>query len=80
MCVFEEASRRDLKIKPPRMFSIQKQGMDYCQQCKLSAHNTVSNASISKVEGFKNLNFFEMMHLQLKKYLWYKYDDNGVGR
>ena len=80
MCAVEEAARQDLKIKTPRTFSIKQQLMAYCEKCKLTEQNIVSNPEITKVEGCDNLTYFEIMHLQLKNYLWHKYDDNGVGR
>ena len=80
VCAVEEASRRALKIKTPRMFSIKQQGIDYCEQCKLPAHNTLSNTEIRKLEGDENHTCFEIMHLQSNEDLRYKYDDNGVGR
>ena len=70
MCEFEEASRLALNIKTPHMFSIRKQGTDYCEHCNLPAHNTVSNAAISKVEGCDNLTCFESMHLQSSEEFW----------
>ena len=54
--------------------------MAYWEQCKLPAHYTVPNTEIIKVEGYEKLTCFEIMHLKSKEYLWYRYDDNGVGR
>ena len=58
VCTVEKAARRALKINTSIMSSIKKQGMAYCDQCKLSTHNTVSNTAISKVEGCENLACF----------------------
>ena len=66
MCAVEEAARQDLKIKTPRTFSIKQQLMAYCEKCKLTEQNIVSNPEITKVEGCDNLTYFEIMHLQLK--------------
>ena len=63
VCSFEEDSRRDLKIKTPRMFLVNQQGITYCKNCKIPSHNTVSNIAIRKVEGFGNLTYFGIMHL-----------------
>ena len=49
VCALEEAARRALKIKTPRMFSIKQIGVSYCEQFKLPAHNTVSNTATIKV-------------------------------
>ena len=65
--VVEEAERRALKIKTLMMFFIKKQGLAYYEQFKLPEQNTVSNTAISKVEGCKNLTFFEIIHLQSNK-------------
>ena len=64
VCEVEEDARHALKIITPRIFSIEQQGVAYCEQCKLPAHNTVSNIEIGKVEGCKNLTCFEIMNLQ----------------
>ena len=49
VCAVEEAARRALKIKISMIFSVDQQGMNYCDQFKLPEHNTVSNTTISKV-------------------------------
>ena len=69
-----------LKINTSMMFSINKKGVYLCYQCKLPAHTTVSNTEIRKVEDYNNLTCFEIMHLKSNEDIWYKYEDNGVGR
>ena len=41
VCALEEAARRALKIKTPKMFSIKQIWVSYCEQFKLAEHNTV---------------------------------------
>ena len=43
VCEVGESARRALKIKTYRMLSIKKQGMAYCEKCKIPAHITVLN-------------------------------------
>ena len=49
VCAVEGYARRAINIKTTRILSIDQQGVDYCYQCKLPSHNTVSNTAINKV-------------------------------
>ena len=80
VCAVEDSARCSLKINKPRTFYINQQGMAYCDQCTLPSHSTMTNTSIRKVEDCEYLTCFEIIHMQSNEDLWYKYEDNGVGR
>ena len=58
VCAVEEDVSSSPNIKTPSIFYINQQGMAYCENCKISKHETVSNTAIIKVEIFENLACF----------------------